>query len=159
MEDFDAFVRAHGTALTRLAALVLGDRAAADDAVQEALTRAFTQWRRISALDSPQGYVRRMVVNECISSGRRSNRRRRTEGASRLPPPNRPMDQVELRGELAALLSGLGPQQRAVLVLRYLCDLPDREVAELVGCSESTVRSQCSRALASLRRAGREEIH
>ncbi len=108
------------------------------------------RWRRI---DDPEAYVRRSMYNEHTSWWRRAVRR-----PERLvpAPPERAwlVDEaarVDLRAEVDAVLDRLPPRQRAVVVLRYLEDRSEREVAELLGCSISTVSSQLTRALAQLR--------
>lgn len=150
---FEEFVAERLPAALRFAAVLAGDRAEAEDVVQEVLVRAHDRWSRISRLDRPEAYVRRMIVNEFISA-----RRRRW----RLVPAGRPTDvddrvspdHAGQHAERAALLDELRRlprQQRAVLVLRYYEGLSDAEIAGLMGCRPGTVRGYASRALAVLR--------
>ena len=151
--DFEDFASSRGTTFAREAYLICsGDRAAAEDAVQEALTKAYVRWGHISGLSNPTGYVRRMVINECLTTRRRW---RRHESHTPMVEGHvvGGFEPVEDRQVLAQLLAQLGPRQRAVLVLRYFCDMPDPQIAEVLGCSPANVRSQASRALQSLRRS------
>jgi RNA polymerase sigma-70 factor (sigma-E family) len=133
--------------------VLTADRALAEDVVQEVLIRVQARWNRIGAMDRPELYVRKMIVNEFVSWRRRS---------WRLVPAGRGLD-VDDRvsqdhafayAERAALLAELGKlprRQRAVLVLRYYEGLSDTEIAEVLGCTPGTVRGYASRALAALR--------
>jgi RNA polymerase sigma-70 factor (sigma-E family) len=151
---FEEFASSTGTTFAREAYLICsGDRAAAEDAVQEALTKAYVRWGHISGLSNPTGYVRRMVVNECLTTRRRWRRRHESQSPMVEGHVVGGYEPVEDRQVLAQLLTQLGPRQRAVLVLRYFCDMPDPQIAELLGCSTANVRSQASRALQSLRRS------
>jgi RNA polymerase sigma-70 factor (sigma-E family) len=150
---FEEFARARLPALLRYATLLTGDRELARDLVQEVLTRALVHWRRISAVDEPYGYVRVMVTNQFLSW-----RRRRQFHTVALRPEEHlgPLasDRSAATGdrdEMWRQLAGLPRQQRAVLVLRYYEDLPDAEIAEILGCRPGTVRAYAARALAALR--------
>ena len=148
-EGFDAFVAAAGNRLHATAFLLTRDHGLAEDLVQTALARSWRAWRRVKG--DPEPYVRRVLINAFLSS-----RRRRWWGEH----PTEELPEVQARDELAAvderlridgMLARLPARQRAVVVLRYLEDLPEQEVAELLGCSVGTVKSQASRALATLR--------
>lgn len=149
---FDEFVRVHGDSLIRLAYVLCGDRGWAEDATQEALTRLYLRWGRI---DEPLPYARRCVVNATNDHGRRSGRReRREQKAAQLRPPELPSlldEQVADRDRLIRALRRLPHGQRAVIVLRYWHQLPEPEIAEILGNSVGTVKSQASRALGRLR--------
>jgi RNA polymerase sigma-70 factor (sigma-E family) len=149
---FEEFASAHLAAVLRFAAVLAGDRAAADDLAQEVLIRAYSRWDRIGGLERPEFYVRKMILNEFLSWRRRSARQARrdllAERASAVP------DHAQAYSEREALLgelSKLPRRQRAVLVLRYYEGRPDTEIAQLLGCSPGTVRGYASRALAALR--------
>jgi RNA polymerase sigma-70 factor (sigma-E family) len=151
---FEDFAVGLGATFTREAYLICGgDRAAAEDAVQEALTKAYVKWGRISRLDNPRAYVHRMVINECLTLRRRWRRRNESPDFTQALHVGGGYESVDDRQGLSQLLARLGPRQRAVLVLRYFCDMPDEQIAEVLGCSPATVRSQASRALAALRRS------
>ena len=156
--DFDAWVSANGSDLLRFAYLVLGDRHRAEEAVQEALVRACSRWRRVSSADDPRAYVRRMVVNADISWWRKVGRREHVvaevfarPGATRNHPATDLATTVTEVDSMWRLCAGLPRGQRAAVVLRYYEGLSDAEIAGILGCAESTVRSQIHRALASLR--------
>lgn len=153
---FDDYVASRGAALLRLAFMLTGDRHLAEDLTQDVLIRVYGRWSRVSGVEQIDSYVRRALVNAHVSW-----RRRRSSGEVPLAEPSdaaRP-DAVSTDGSEAAadrdqawrLLATLPRRQRAVLVLRYYEDLPDREIADVLGCSAGTVRSQASRALATLR--------
>jgi len=151
--QFEEFARARLPALLRYATLLSGDRELARDLVQEVLARAVVRWRRISGLDEPYAYMRAMVTNEYLS-WRRRKRFQTVELApdtDLVPFPFDPSTAHDDRDEMWQQLAGLPRQQRAVLVLRYYEDLPDAQIAEILGCRPATVRAYASRALAALR--------
>ena len=125
-----------------LAYVFLGSRSAAEDAVQEAFMAVAA---RASEIDKLEPYLRQAVVNRCRSVLRR--RATAERHAPDPPPPDAPSYLVELRD----VLLGLTWEQRAVVVLRYLEGVPDEEIAEIVGCTRSTVRSHAARGLTHLR--------
>jgi RNA polymerase sigma-70 factor (sigma-E family) len=158
-ERFDDFVHTRGQALLRFAYVLSGDAHLAEDLVQEVLARMHRRWDRVTALESPEAYVRTAIVRQFLSW-----RRRRAAGeavVAEVPEPatfDEPQQRVLARDHMWRLLAGLPRAQRAVLVLRFYCDLPDDEIATLLNCREPTVRSQAARALARLRtRLGRTE--
>jgi RNA polymerase sigma-70 factor (sigma-E family) len=144
-------VAAYAPALLRLAVMLTGAREDAEDLLQSTFLRAARHAERIAGMGAPAAYLRRVMVNEHVSQGRRSARRVRTvpDGPDVAGPDA--SDPVAARDEAWRWLSTLGANQRAVLVLRYYEDLPDAEIAELLGCPESTVRSHAHRGLAALR--------
>lgn len=146
---FEEFTAARLPALLRYATVLCGDRAEADDVVQEALTKALVKWGRIGGLEEPYAYVRTMVTNEFLSRNRRRRFRLVPLGQHDRPAP--PPADPSHRGELWSRLAELPRQQRVVLVLRYYEDLSDDEIAEVLGCRSGTVRGYASRALATLR--------
>jgi RNA polymerase sigma-70 factor (sigma-E family) len=153
--DFEQYVAAQLPALIRYSAMLTNDRELAQDVVQEVLVRVHARWRRISALDRPELYLRRMVTNEYLSWRRRGARRAATLGrwGATLARPE-VADHAErtvARSALNQQLAGLPARQRAVLILGYYEGLGDPEIADLLGCSAGSVRSYRSRALAALR--------
>jgi RNA polymerase sigma-70 factor (sigma-E family) len=135
--------------LRRTAYLLCGDWHTADDLVSAALVKLLRHWRRVSSMDAPDAYVRRMLMRAWLDERRRPWRRERT--AERIPDRPVVADDPTQRMYVLALLAELPARRRAVLVLRYFCDLSVAETAEALGCSEGTVKSQAARALDSLR--------
>jgi len=157
--DFDEWVAARGLGLVRFAYLVTGDRGRAEEAVQDALAKACGRWDRICRADDPDAYVRRMVVNADISAWRRFRKRETpVPDVIATSTPTRDMAQaVSDEDAMWRLCAELPRRQRAAVVLRSYEDLPDGEIAAVLGCSESTVRSQIHRALTTLRAKLTEE--
>ena len=148
---FEEFVRLHGDALVRLSHALCGDRATAEDAVQEALTRLYLRWGRLS---DPLPYARRCVVNATSDQWRHLSRHERRERAVASQPPDLPAaldDLVADRDRLVRALRALPYGQRAVIVLRYWHQLSEAETAAALGNSVGTVKSQTRRALDRLR--------
>jgi RNA polymerase sigma-70 factor (sigma-E family) len=151
--SFEDLLKQRLPAVLRFAAALTGDRASAEDVVQEVLIRVHQRWAKIGRLDQPEMYIRKMIVNEFLSSRRKLWRLvpsgRGSEVDERVTSDHaaRHADRDELLGELAKLPR----RQRAVLVLRYYEELPDAAIAEILGCAPGTVRSSASRALATLR--------
>ncbi|MEU4190261.1 SigE family RNA polymerase sigma factor [Kribbella sp. NPDC026611] len=148
-DDFDDFVRASSTRLLRTAVLLVGDRVAAEDLLQEAYERMYVHWRRIHS--APEAYARKTLAN--LAANRWRSKGRKPEVA--LDEHDRPTpDGAEshaVRDQLVAALQTLPPRQRAVIVLRYYEDLTELQTAQALGCSLGTVKSQASRALDRLR--------
>ncbi|AQZ67465.1 Sigma-70, region 4 type 2 [[Actinomadura] parvosata subsp. kistnae] len=149
--DFGAFVAARATSLLRVAYLACGDETEAEDLLQTALERTYRKWDRIRH-DSPEPYVRRVIVNAAIS---RARRRAILKIIPMHSPPDTPArtDDPDLQHVLREALRALPPRQRAVVVLRYWEDLSETQTAEVLGCSVGTVKSQASKAMAKLRSA------
>jgi len=149
---FEEYVRARGPALVRLARLLTGDDHRAEDLAQDALARAFVHWRRVSRADRPDVYVRRMLVNANASWWRRrSSTERPTDRAvDHVAAGDHGAEAVE-RDAMWRLVLALPERQRAVLVLRYYEDLDDATIAEILDCSQVTVRTHAMRGLATLR--------
>ncbi|GAB2752008.1 SigE family RNA polymerase sigma factor [Streptomyces bullii] len=149
---YQEFVRARWGHLVRTAYLLTGDVHHAEDLTQTALAKAYRSWRRVSRSDNPEAYVRRMLVS-CNSD--RFRKRRVTEALTAAPPeragPEDAVSRADERGALLSALAQLPPRQRAVVVMRYWEDLSEAEVAEVLGCSTGTVKSQASKGLAKLR--------
>ena len=147
-EVFDAFVRARMPELLRFGHMLTGNPDAAADLVQDALERTLNAWHRVRNRDDPEGYVRRTMVNRNVSIWRR---RRREYLVDAVPDDTRYDDPQLPDQELNAALAALPRKQRAVLVLRFAEDLSERQVADMLGCSVGTVKSQTFKALAKLR--------
>jgi RNA polymerase sigma factor (sigma-70 family) len=144
VDDFDAefdnlWSRAYGVGY-----VVLGDRGESEDIAQETLARALVRWKKVSAYAEP--WVVRVAGNLAID---RVRQRQRTRG---LPAHDLPEVDAQ-RVDLQRALLTLSPKQREVVMLRYLVDLPELEVAQTLGCSVGTVKTHASRGLAALRKS------
>lgn len=144
--EFDEFVRARGPALLRYGYVLTGNADDAADLVQEALLKLSDSWKRVRNKDNPEAYVRTTMARQHVSWWRR---RRREHLTNDLPEGS--YTDVHALGELWKELASLPRRQRVVLVLRYYEDLSDQEIAELLGISRGTVRSQAFHALNALR--------
>lgn len=152
---FTEYVAERLPALRRVAYLLCGDEHRADDIVQVTVTKLYPHWRRVQGMANPDGYVRAMLVRTFISEQRVGWMRRiRLVGMPADAPVVAASDgpDVETRAVVQAALARVAPRARAVLVLRFLLDLPVTEVAELLGCSPGNVKSQTSAGLETLRR-------
>lgn len=156
--EFREFMHGRWPAMVRLAYALTGDQGHAEDVAQAAFARAYASWPKVRRTGNPEAYVRRIVVNE------NRNRFRKQRVAERLtdtPPEPGPgtgpgtdaTSQYDERSALMAALRRLGPRQRAVVVLRYWLGLTEAEAAAELNCSVGTVKSQASRALATLRQS------
>jgi RNA polymerase sigma-70 factor (sigma-E family) len=142
---FEAFCRDSYEPMVRLAFLLTSSKETAEDLVQDVLARTQPRWARIV---EPGAYVRRAVVNACNSHHRRGFRERAHADRARHDQP----EPVEMEAdELFDVLAALPPRMRAALVLRYYQDLPENDIAELLGCAPGTARSLIHRGLARLR--------
>jgi RNA polymerase sigma-70 factor (sigma-E family) len=147
--EFSAFVQEALPALLRFGHVLTGDPLRAEDLVQAALVSTYARWGRAEVVQ-PHAYVRRAMVNAYTSWWRRSRRETALPPGWDVPAPD-PPDGAERDRTLQALRA-LPPRQRAVVVLRWYEDLSEAEIAEALGCSRGTVKSQSSRALRTLRR-------
>jgi RNA polymerase sigma-70 factor (sigma-E family) len=165
--DFEAWMTARQPALLRTACLLTGETHTAEDLVQTTLAKMYLAWDRIADREHVDAYARKALVNEFRSLWRRPWRRR--ELSTEQLPESRAPEQYDGRSHghndaLWEFVGTLPPKQRAVIVLRYYEELTEAETAAALGISVGTVKSQASRALASLRRTvhdhpelGREE--
>jgi RNA polymerase sigma-70 factor (sigma-E family) len=151
---FEEFVAATAGRLLRTAVFLVYDRHLAEDLLQTAYERVARRWGRL-ADGEPEAYTRRVLVNLAIDENRRRARRRDTPVGSvadveRLAGP--PPAPGAAGGDLDEVLRALPAKQRAVVVLRYWCDLSEHEIAETLGISRGTVKSHTARAMAALRK-------
>ncbi|MEC4017788.1 SigE family RNA polymerase sigma factor [Streptomyces sp. H27-D2] len=163
-EEFRGFVVGRWSRLLRTAFLLTGEQHAAEDLVQTSLEKVYVAWRRVSAAEDPDAYVRRVMIN----AHARRHRRKLKEflaparsdpegpdtalGAQGDQPDRRdPMEQADDRAALLSALAGLPPRQREAVVLRYWEDLSETQTAEAMRCSTGTVKSQAAKGLAKLR--------
>ena len=154
-ERFAAYVRDRGQQHLRVAALLTGDWHAAQDLVQTSLVKLYRAW---PPSGDPDAYLRRIMVNT-HRSWWRARWRRETPHAS-VPETISVEDFTDghaLGAQVRQALLALPRQQRTVLVLRYCADLPEAEVADLLGCSPGTVKTHAHRGLHALREILRED--
>lgn len=142
---FDDFFRAHYAHAVRLAHMLSGSNAHAEDLAQDAFIRVRRHFPRV---DNPGGYLRAVTVNLCKNWHRSRSRESDHLRRHGLAPPGMSLDHEELLGSLA----GLPYRQRAVLVLRYWVDLSESDIAAALGCRPGTVKSLHARALERLRK-------
>ena len=158
--EYTELVAAVSTRLFHTAYAVCRDRATAEDAVQAALISAYQSWRRVRAADSPEAYLRRMVLNQLFSWRRRSSWH---SEVSRADVPDTGGDSHEdgivSHDEVWRALAALPPRQRAVVVLRYYEDLSEAQIADALGIRPGTVKSQSSAAMAHLRRTLDDDVY
>jgi RNA polymerase sigma-70 factor (sigma-E family) len=151
-DEFESGLVAREPALQRTAHLLTGDVHSAQDLVQTTLAKLYLRWDRVRVAGNPDAYARKVLLNEFRTAWRRPVRRR--ERVMALVPDRAAPDLHADDGDHDAvwrLVCTLPPKQRAVLVLRFYEQLTEAEIAELMGISLGTVKSQSSRALASLR--------
>jgi RNA polymerase sigma-70 factor (sigma-E family) len=151
--EFTAYFAARFPQIRRLAYLLCGDWHGADDLAQTAFVRVASSWQRIRHGESIDAYVRTCLMRSFLSERRRAWRRRESssettpERAAQVDWANTVTDRVALMRALALVPA----RQRAVLVCRYYEGLDVAGTADVLGCSEGTVKSQTARGLAALR--------
>lgn len=146
-EDFDSFFHGVFAKAVAVAQRVTGDRGTAEDAAVEALAKAHLRWRRIGGQPWRDAWVYRVAVNEAL------RRLPRPEAVVPAPAPGDPGEHVALRQTLTAALRRLPRRQREVIVLRYLLDFSEAEVAAALGVSRGSVKTHLHRGVAALRKS------
>ncbi|MDI1465980.1 SigE family RNA polymerase sigma factor [Catellatospora sp. KI3] len=147
--EFDEFVTARSRHLLRIAYVLTGDHALAEDLLQTALARSWSAWSRVHG--DPEPYVRQILTNTYRSWWRRRwHGERATETLPEHPGPS-PQAAVDERDQVWRALSRLPRQQKLVLVLRYFEDLSEADIARTLGISTGSVKAHASRALTTLR--------
>lgn len=149
---FEAFFRAVLPRAIAVARRVTGDRAAAEDAAVEALTKAHVRWHRLADVPWREAWVLRVAVNEAIDALPRRHE------APRPHAELDPADAVVLRELLRDALRSLPRRQREVIAMRYLVGLSETEVASTLDVSHGTVKTHLRRGLAALRPAVRASL-
>jgi RNA polymerase sigma-70 factor, ECF subfamily len=149
--EFREFVTGRSPALLRTAYLLGGDWATAEDLLQVALTKTYLAWLRLGTIEAIEPYARRVLVNTATSWWRRRWHGERPTDVLPDMPASDGLDERLERDRLWRHVVTLPARQRAVLVLRFYEDQSEAETARLLGVSVGTVKSQCARALASLR--------
>jgi RNA polymerase sigma-70 factor (sigma-E family) len=147
---FREYVTTRGGALLRIALLLTGDRADAEDLLQAALAKTYQAWDRIQDRAALGSYVKRAMVNTQISW----RRRRRVEEYPTGDLPDRAVSDLppsDMQDTVRRALDRLPRRMRAAVVLRYYEDMTEPEIADALGVSRGTVKSTVSRAVAKLR--------
>jgi RNA polymerase sigma-70 factor (ECF subfamily) len=157
--SFEAWYHAHAPRLTMTLTAASGDAALAEDAVSEAAARALARWRRVGAMPDPSAWVYRVALNELRRRLRRTARADELLNGADRPPVPEALRDLDLWQAVAALPE----RMRLAVALRYLGDLPEAQIAELMGITRGGVSSLLAKAmgqLASTVGAGsREEGH
>jgi RNA polymerase sigma-70 factor (sigma-E family) len=148
--DYVDYVKARLPRLRQAAYLLCGDRHRADDIAQSTLVALYRHWGQASASHNLDGYVHRMLVHQFLDEKRLRWSRIVLTGRDEMERPASAMD-VEGRTDIEAALRRLPQGQRAVLVLRFLCDLSVEETAAALHCSTGNVKAQTSRGITALR--------
>lgn len=150
--EYVEYVTARMGRMRRVAYLLCGDVDRADDIVQTTVERLYTRWRRVRGADNIDAYVHTVLVRTFLAEKRRPWSRVRLVDEPLELIPGVAAQPPDERLTVRAALRALPRRQQAVLVLRFLCDLPVAEVAEILGCAQGTVKSQTSDGLAALRK-------
>jgi RNA polymerase sigma-70 factor (sigma-E family) len=153
--QFDEFVLGSSPRLMRLSYLLVGDREAAEDLLQDVLERLYVAWPRVG---NPEAYARQALANASANRWRWRSRRREVE-LTQEHHPAVPGPEPSGRDALLAALATLPAGQRATVVLRFFEDLSVEETANALNCSTGTVKSQTARALPKLRELLNTEEH
>jgi RNA polymerase sigma-70 factor (sigma-E family) len=143
--------RTHFASLCRTAYLMVGDAGVAEELVMEAFSRTLPRWSAVQSADQPVAYVRRAVINLCASRVRRLAVERRARNRNDGPQPDR--WDADLADDSRLVLDAvrhLPDRQRACVVLRYFEDLSEQSIADLLGCTVGTVKSQLAKARSRL---------
>ncbi|MEU1290365.1 SigE family RNA polymerase sigma factor [Kitasatospora sp. NPDC005856] len=148
--EFTEYLASRSGWLRKVAYLLCGDWHRADDLVQECATKLYVNWSRAGRVENLDGYARRVLVNTFLAEQRSSWWRRTTRTATPTEVASVAAD-LDVQLDLRRALAALPPRQRATVVLRYYCDLTVDQTADAMRCSPGNVKSQTSRALATLR--------
>ncbi len=146
--DYSQFYLREHRPMVALAAAVSGSNLAAEDIAQEALVRAYRRWDRVGGLDKPGAWLRRVTINLALSSRKRAS----TELKARLRMGPQPMlsPAPADHDHVWAAVRSLPGQQRAAIALHYLEDRPVAEIAQILGCAESTAKVHLHRGRTAL---------
>jgi RNA polymerase sigma-70 factor (sigma-E family) len=150
--DYASYVRSRQHALLRSAYLVCGDRALAEDLLQEALIKLALRWERVRE-DNPDGYLRTILYRDAVSAWRKRHREVVLDVVPDAPErvAGLAVDRLPERMVLDEALAALTARQRVIVVLRFYEDRSVLETADILGISDGTVKSQTHVALAHLR--------
>lgn len=153
--DFAELVNVESKGLQAAVFAILGDAHRSEEIVQEAFERCYRRWWRVSRMDRPGAWVRRVAINAAISSVRRSTNERRTVerlGVAPAPPDRSESQQASFDDhELWLVVRELPKEQAIAVALRYGADLSVADTAVTMQATEASVRSLLHRGRAALR--------
>ncbi len=152
-----ALYQAHALSLARLALLMLGDRDAAQDVVQDAFLGLYRRWDKLASVDAAPAYLRASVLNGCRTLLKRRSRPAPSAAEESLESAEAALLQTEQQRVMLAAIRRLPARQREALVLRYYLDMTEDQAARAMGVSRGTVKSATSRAIAAVGRMLKEE--
>ena len=141
LPNFVDFYRDQRASIARAVALTIGELTLANEAVDEAMTRAYARWPKVQCLDNPGGWVYRVALNWSRSALRRLRRPSRVPALGAAPEPTAPEPAI------AAALAALSPDHRAVVVCRHLLGWSEDQTAVALGIRPGTVKSRSYRAI------------
>ena len=153
--DFDTLFRTEFPRVARTVHHIVGDRRQADEVTQDAFLELLRHWPKVSTYDRPELWVRRVAIRKAQRERHRTWRRTELERITVEPHASEPPTPAP---EVLRAVRELGPKQRAIVVLFYFEDRPMTEIAEIVGCSESTGWSQLHHARRRLAAILGEEV-
>jgi RNA polymerase sigma-70 factor (ECF subfamily) len=142
---FEEAFRSDYAPIVRVVAPIVGSLEDAESVTQEAFVKAYTRWRRVGSYDRPGAWIRRVAIRDAVRFAHRHSR-----VIDAVPRIEDASDRTATNLDLDAALAQLPARQRAAVVLHYLADWPTAEVADALGCSESTVRVHLHRGRAAL---------
>jgi RNA polymerase sigma-70 factor (ECF subfamily) len=145
--DFEELFRAEYRGLVRALVPLTGDRGDAEAVVQDAFVKALVRWERIRRYDRPGAWVRRVAIRDAVRADRRA---RAAPPPTAADPDDDPLDHVPQQVDLHRAIQTLPGRQRAAVVLHHLAGWPAAEVADALGCAESTVRVHLHRGRQAL---------
>ena len=157
-DELVAFCRAEHLRLVGMLSLYCRDRYVAEELAQDTIVRIIGDWSRVRRLDSPSAWAHRVAINLANSHlRRRLAERRALRRLSHRPVAQHDPDTPTALAVRAAV-AGLPRRERAVVVLRFFADFSVREVADLLGMPQGTVKTVTARALAGMRAAGLTDL-
>ena len=152
-----ALYQAHALSLARLALLMLGDRDAAQDVVQDAFFGLYRRWDKLADTGAAPAYLRACVLNGCRTALRQRSRVPFQTASELLESAEAALIHTEEQRAVLAAVRRLPARQREALVLRYYLDMTEDQAARAMGVSRGTVKSATSRAIAAVGRMLKEE--
>jgi RNA polymerase sigma-70 factor (sigma-E family) len=157
MRQVTVLYQAHALSLARLALLMLGDSAAAQDVVQDAFLGLYARWDKLDDVGAAPAYLRASVLNGCRTALRQRSRVPFQTAGELLESAEAALIHTEEQRAVLAAVRRLPARQREALVLRYYLDMTEDQAAAAMGVSRGTVKSATSRAVAAVGRMLREE--